>query len=164
VCYPACPINVILLNILCTFMHCCSAGTYLTVCTYVRTYSVHVCVPSFQQSVIYELWASLPLAVRVPSANDSPSGGCPKDKVLSELKVKNGRGKLVKLTGESNVRSNGPPGLYAHRVHFGGVYAQKHVGTIVFYAFLRFMCTPVRTVCTFMCTHVRTVCTYVHTV
>ena len=85
-------------------MHCCSAGHAL----------------------------SLPLAVRVPSANNSSSGGCTKDKVLGELKVKNGRGKLVKVTGESKVSSNGPPGTYVQHVHFGGVYAHKHVGTIVF--------------------------------
>ena len=85
-------------------MHCCSAGHALP----------------------------LPLAVRVPSANDSSSGGCTKDKVLGELKVKNGRGKLVKVTGESKVSSNGPPGTYIQHVRCGGVYAHKHVGTIVF--------------------------------
>ena len=145
--------------IICTYMHCCSTGTYLTICTYVRMYSVHLYVLSFQHSVIYELWALLlcytpypthglpvctysactvavlvtpcpsPLAVRVPSASNSSSGGCTKDKVLGELKVKNGRGKLVKVTGESKVSSNGPPGTYVQHVRCGGVYAHKHVDT-----------------------------------
>lgn len=146
--------------VICTYMHCCSTGilpyvrmysVHLCICAFFHhsvIYELWALLPCYTPYPTHGLPVCmylqcmhccsaghalpLPLAVRVPSANDSSSGGCTKDKVLGELKVKNGRGKLVKVTGESKVSSNGPPGTHIQHVRCGGVYAHKHVSTIVF--------------------------------